>query len=363
LRLCASRCPRCPACRTPGPGTLACSEDSADAPSHGPSNPRSGRVPHALPHPAAPPAVAKHACRDRYGPRCCRPSRTALGARSPADHTACRGDAQTSDRGHRPPGGGQGTSPGSEAHGCGPDRQDRAGAARHRPRWDKPERRHARPAAGARDRPDTACPEALALWCPSTQRASQRVPRPRCGPPSARTASRAPARDRRRGLAPACVTAGLVPPSRAEAPRHIPAFPGWPGGGHGGSEPERGTRFVCRRERRPSVLPRPPSHLVHGASRAGLFVSTGTGATPLSDRRVLGQRLARGKPPRDRAPRAPHDRGQSPHAARAQRPRRHRRKAPPVFCGQGFIKIPDVRCDRGPPWFRPSTRHRWSPAT
>jgi hypothetical protein len=148
-------------------------------------------------------------------------------------------------------------------------------------------------------------------------RDSQLVPRPRCGPPSARTASRAPASDRRRGLAPSCVTAGLVPPSSAEAPWHIPAFPVWPGGGQGGSETERCTRFVCRRERLPSVLPRPTSHLVHGASRAGLFVSTGTGATHLSDRRVLGQRLERGKPPRDRAPRAPQDRGQSPTAAPA----------------------------------------------
>src|SRR5215831_19856535 len=96
---------------------------------------------------------------------------------------------------------------------------------------------------------------------------------------------------------------------------------------------------------------------------ARCFFSTGTGATHLSDRRGMGQLIERGKPPLDRAPRAPQDRGHSPHATIAPLPRLHRRKAPPVFFGQGFIKIPDVLFDRDTPWLRPSNRHRWSPAT
>src|SRR4029453_7882439 len=93
------------------------------------------------------------------------------------------------------------------------------------------------------------------------------------------------------------------------------------------------------------------------------FFSTGTGATHLSDRRVMGQRIELGKPPLDRAPRAPQDLGHRPHAAIAQLPRLHRRKAPPVFFGQGFIKIPYVLFDRRIPWLRKSNRHLWPPAT
>jgi len=56
----------------------------------------------------------------------------------------------------------------------------------------------------------------------------------------------------------------------------------------------------------------------------------------------MGQLIELGKPPLDRSPRAPQDLGHSPHAAIAQLPRLHRRKAPPVFFGQGCIKIPYV---------------------
>jgi len=72
---------------------------------------------------------------------------------------------------------------------------------------------------------------------------------------------------------------------------------------------------------------------VQGASWAGLFFSTGTGATHLPGSGVMGQRIEFDKPALDRAPRAPHDLGNIPHAPIASLPRLHRRKAPAVFFG------------------------------
>jgi hypothetical protein len=93
------------------------------------------------------------------------------------------------------------------------------------------------------------------------------------------------------------------------------------------------------------------------------FFSTGTGATHLSGRGVMGQRIECGKATRDRSPRAPHDLGHIPHAPIASLPRLHRRKAPAVFCGGGLIKIPDMLFDRRLPWLRQCHRHPWSPKT
>src|SRR5262249_49097627 len=63
------------------------------------------------------------------------------------------------------------------------------------------------------------------------------------------------------------------------------------------------------------------------------FFSTGTGATHLSGRGVMGQRIEFGKPTFDRSPRAPPDLGNISHATIAYLPRLHRRKAPAVFFG------------------------------
>jgi hypothetical protein len=75
----------------------------------------------------------------------------------------------------------------------------------------------------------------------------------------------------------------------------------------------------------------------------------------------MGQLIELGKPPLDRAPRAPHDLSHILHATVPQLPGLHGGKPAPFFFGEGCIKIPHVLFNRRIPCLRKDKAHHQPP--